>query len=76
MNKYPFHFALLFSLCFSCGEIDKNANDTAKDSTLEISEEKKESKAEFAIIIHGGAGTILKKNMTSEKEAAYKAAQE
>jgi beta-aspartyl-peptidase (threonine type) len=28
---------------------------------------------EFAIVIHGGAGTILKKNMTPEKEAAYKA---
>ena len=28
---------------------------------------------DFAIIIHGGAGTILKKNMTDEKEAAYKA---
>ncbi len=27
----------------------------------------------FSIIIHGGAGTILKKNMTAEKEAAYKA---
>lgn len=27
---------------------------------------------EFAIIIHGGAGTILKKNMSAEKEAAYK----
>ncbi len=31
------------------------------------------TKAEFAIVIHGGAGTILKKNMTDEKEAAYKA---
>lgn len=30
-------------------------------------------KNEFAIIIHGGAGTILKKNLTPEKEAAYKA---
>lgn len=28
---------------------------------------------DFAIIIHGGAGTILKKNMTDEKEAEYKA---
>ena len=27
----------------------------------------------FAIIIHGGAGTILKKNMSIEKEEAYKA---
>lgn len=27
---------------------------------------------EFAIVIHGGAGTILKKNMTPEKEKLYK----
>ena len=27
---------------------------------------------DFAIIIHGGAGTILKKNMSDEKETAYK----
>ena len=27
--------------------------------------------APFAIVIHGGAGTILKENMTSEKEKAY-----
>ncbi len=26
----------------------------------------------FAIVIHGGAGTILKKNLSSEKEKAYK----
>jgi beta-aspartyl-peptidase (threonine type) len=30
--------------------------------------------AEYAMVIHGGAGTILKKNMTEEKEAAYTAA--
>lgn len=29
--------------------------------------------ADFALVIHGGAGTILKKNMTAEKEAAYRA---
>ena len=33
----------------------------------------KQEKSEFTIVIHGGAGTILKKNMTPEKEAAYKA---
>ena len=27
----------------------------------------------FGLAIHGGAGTILKKNMTPEKEAAYRA---
>ena len=26
----------------------------------------------FVLVIHGGAGTILKKNMTPEKEIAYK----
>jgi beta-aspartyl-peptidase (threonine type) len=30
----------------------------------------------IGLVIHGGAGTILKKNMTPEKEAAYKAALE
>jgi len=34
---------------------------------------KEEKINDFAIIIHGGAGKILKKNMTDEKEAAYKA---
>ncbi|UKJ07293.1 isoaspartyl peptidase/L-asparaginase family protein [Solitalea lacus] len=28
----------------------------------------------YALVIHGGAGTILKERMTSKKEAAYKAA--
>lgn len=28
-------------------------------------------KPEYTIVIHGGAGTILKENMTDEKEAAY-----
>ena len=27
----------------------------------------------FGIVIHGGAGTILRKNMTPEKEANYRA---
>lgn len=29
------------------------------------------NKPEYVLVIHGGAGTILKKNMTAEKEAAY-----
>jgi len=69
MNKSIILFVLLLSLCFNCGEPTPNSNETAKENAVDISEEKK---AEFAIIIHGGAGTILKKNMTPEKEAAYK----
>ncbi|MGN6510034.1 MAG: isoaspartyl peptidase/L-asparaginase family protein [Chitinophaga sp.] len=33
-------------------------------------------KGNYVMVIHGGAGTILKKNMTPEKEAAYKSALE
>lgn len=32
-----------------------------------------QSDGQYVLVIHGGAGTILKKNMTAEKEAAYKA---
>ncbi|MBO9150983.1 isoaspartyl peptidase/L-asparaginase [Chitinophaga sp. MAH-28] len=31
---------------------------------------------DYVLVIHGGAGTILKKNMTPEKEAAYRSALE
>lgn len=59
-------FAILITtlLCIGCAD---------QPTKTEPKEVKKETKAEFAIIIHGGAGTILKKNMTPEKEAAYKA---
>lgn len=33
-----------------------------------------QQKEKYVMVIHGGAGTILKKNMTPEKEAAYVAA--
>ncbi len=39
---------------------------------LSFSQKQKTMKQKFAIVIHGGAGTILKKNMTDEKEKAYR----
>ena len=62
-------FILILSFWLSC----KNESSTyetieAKNSTENIIEQ-----PEFAIIIHGGAGTILKENMTPETETAYKA---
>lgn len=53
--------AIIFSSC------KQEKNDTL------ITEENVIEKPEFAIVIHGGAGTILKENMTPELEAAYKA---
>ncbi|HIB80204.1 MAG TPA: beta-aspartyl-peptidase, partial [Candidatus Marinimicrobia bacterium] len=37
---------------------------------IQVAEAKPKEK--FALVIHGGAGTILKKNMTAEREAAYR----
>ncbi|TDG36713.1 isoaspartyl peptidase/L-asparaginase [Pedobacter changchengzhani] len=37
-------------------------------------QKKKVQQKKYIMVIHGGAGTILKKNMTPEKEAAYVAA--
>lgn len=62
-------FILVLFLCFAC----KNEKSSSETAQAETTNEMNSEKPEFAIIIHGGAGTILKKNMTPEKEAAYKA---
>ncbi len=65
--------SFLFLICFSCGEHVPNPDDNSENSTKESSQKTAlTKKADFAIIIHGGAGTILKKNMTDDMEAAYK----
>ena len=48
---------------------------SCKDSEKQLKVDKpiESPKAEFSIVIHGGAGTILRENMTPEDEAAYKA---
>jgi len=63
MKKVLFILSL-FMIFFGC----KNPSETPS-SELKLNEKTNE----FAIIIHGGAGTILKKNMSDEKEAEYKA---
>lgn len=70
MKKIIYLFSILafFVNCKEGGEHHETANDSDANH---VSEEFSE-KAEFSIVIHGGAGTILKKNMTPEREAAYK----
>ncbi|MGJ8743391.1 isoaspartyl peptidase/L-asparaginase family protein [Polaribacter sp.] len=63
MAKFLYFFSFLM-IFFGC------KNETISSSKESISNVKQN---EFAIIIHGGAGTILKENMSDEKEAAYKA---
>jgi len=54
----------LIVLIFSC----KNSSENNFKKTAENLSQTNQ----FAIVIHGGAGTILKENMSPEKEAAYK----
>ncbi len=58
--KKIYTLALLSFIIFSCNNKATQEKTTSKKVN------------DFAIIIHGGAGTILKKNMTPEKEEAYK----
>lgn len=59
-------YLIVLMYCFSsCKNADELKTATHTNSV-------KTEKVQFSIIIHGGAGTILKKNMTPEKEAAYK----
>ena len=57
----------VLTFSFGCKPTSKKKHDT----DITINQQKKVN--DFAIIIHGGAGTILKRNMSDEKEAAYKA---
>ena len=59
---------IAFSLIvFSC----KPAEDQGHDSPATIRTEMKSPK--YAIVIHGGAGTIQRENMSTEKDSSYRA---
>lgn len=65
------NFLYLLCLClivFSCKNEEelKAFSESRKAGTVQVQTN------EFAIVIHGGAGTILKENMTKDDEAAYK----
>ncbi|MEP2936419.1 MAG: isoaspartyl peptidase/L-asparaginase [Gilvibacter sp.] len=65
--KKIFSLFLIFSLIFACNEQKNNELDDTKSENAESQDQG------FGIVIHGGAGTILKENMTDSLEAAYRA---
>lgn len=75
--KNCIYLLLVTCLLFNCKNEQEIKALTIKNETANGNEIKTDSLQtnlnEFAIVIHGGAGTILRKNMTREKEAAYKA---
>ena len=65
--------ALLFAGCLLFFQNCNSDSVTTEATTEETSKEdtKTPTRAEYALVIHGGAGTILKKNMTDELEKDY-----
>jgi len=70
-NYHLFILTLFFSLAlYGCAEQGEATDTTAVEA--ETDEPATEERPAYAIVIHGGAGTILKENMTPETEAAYR----
>ena len=69
--QFVIFMILGFSLYAQNSDLDKSAGSIANARGEETVSE---NKVTYAMVIHGGAGTILKKNMTAEKEKAYIAA--
>ncbi|MUP43780.1 isoaspartyl peptidase/L-asparaginase family protein [Christiangramia aestuarii] len=67
MKKLLFLFSLL--IITGCNDRTTQQSSTPKSET----QKQQDSVPNFGIVIHGGAGTILKENMSDSLEAAYKA---
>ena len=61
MIRY-FTVLMLLAFAWACQPEVSDASGGAEESV---------ERAEYALVIHGGAGTILRENMTSEKEKEY-----
>lgn len=73
--KKLIYFPLLMLFFLNCKDNQKASASQQPTSTEAPKANNSESKKvnEFAIVIHGGAGTILRENMSVEDEAAYNA---
>lgn len=58
---------LLTILVISCEQNTKETTDKPMKNAPKV----EQTRADYSIVIHGGAGVILKKNMTDEKEKDY-----
>lgn len=71
--KNLIYLPLLVFLFFNCKNEQQSSTLEPQTTTADSKEVMSKKTNEFAIVIHGGAGTILKKNMTPKDEAAYTA---
>ncbi|MFT5750972.1 MAG: beta-aspartyl-peptidase (threonine type) [Flavobacteriales bacterium] len=70
MKSSLFCFSIGMLLLVSCNSSIQEEKESNKSKAIAISSA---SEGNFGIVIHGGAGTILKKNMSDSLEAAYAA---
>ncbi len=65
-------YLLLITVClFACQQTPDNKAATAENENKEM--KTVTEKAEYALVIHGGAGTIRKQDLSEEKEASIRA---
>lgn len=62
-------FLILSIFLISCNQ--KSSTETTEAVNSDLTEQAEEVTNQFAIVIHGGAGTIKKENMTAELEGQY-----
>lgn len=65
-------FILLFSVMAFIGCNNAPEENASEEQTVKNTSEENDTIQNFGIVIHGGAGTILKENMTDSLEQAYK----
>lgn len=65
-------FILLFSVMAFIGCNNASEENASEEPIVEKTSEENDTIQNFGIVIHGGAGTILKENMTDSLEQAYK----
>lgn len=66
-NQLSIFLAVISLFVWSCG----NPEGKVQTVSSSMNDESSEQRAAYAMAIHGGAGTILKANMTPEREAEY-----
>ena len=73
MNRPTKYLILLIAIVLFQQCNHKHETATTSTATKEATMQKDQERAPYAIAIHGGAGVILKKNLTDEQEVEYKA---
>lgn len=68
LSRFTFFLGLIFCIMIGCDQNSDEHGLTVSASARSDADQK----VEYALAIHGGAGVILKENMTDEREKSYR----